>query len=75
MRERCHRRKETTDKSNPTVYSYCRVSINATGCLAWEESKLGCSEEEGVLEPEWISNDMEKSTTYRSTSIDHGSPD
>jgi hypothetical protein len=35
-----HRRKETTDKSNPTVYSYCRVSINATGCLAWERASL-----------------------------------
>jgi hypothetical protein len=35
--------------------------INATGCLAWEESKLGCSEEERrrVLEPELVSNDME----------------
>jgi hypothetical protein len=45
------------DLQTPTAYSHCRVSINATGCLAWQEKKLGCSEEERrkVLEPELIS--------------------
>jgi hypothetical protein len=40
------RRQPTT---TPTVYSHCRVSINATGCLAWEEERsLDVQEEEGV---------------------------
>jgi hypothetical protein len=37
--ERCHRRTKMTDKRRPTAYSHCRVSINATGCLAWEEER------------------------------------
>jgi hypothetical protein len=39
------------DLQMPTVYSY-RKTLRPT-CLAWQESKLGCSEEEGH-EPELI---------------------
>jgi hypothetical protein len=76
-RDRPTRREPQEKEDNlttPTVYSYCRVSINATGCLAWEESKLGCSEEErGKSAATGVDFDRTKLTYYnRSTSMDVG---
>jgi hypothetical protein len=52
------RREEPQEKEDAYEYPYSLFilqSVNATRCLAWEESKLGCSKKrEEVQRPELI---------------------